>query len=74
VEAQVRRGGQVPQPGQDLGQETVAGREPQHQVAGVADHPAGDGDQPPAQGGDHGLAAAEAACISSPTPAGTIST
>jgi len=49
--------GQVPQPGQDLGQEAVAGREPQGQVAG---QPAGDGDQPPAQGGDHGLAAAHA--------------
>ena len=52
--------GQVLQPGQDLGQEAVAGREPQGQVAGVADQPAGDGDQPPSQGRDHGLAAAHA--------------
>ncbi len=51
-------GGQVPQPGQDLGQQAIAGREPQDQVAGVAGQPAGDGDQPPPQGGDHGLAAA----------------
>ena len=53
-------GGQVPPPGQDLGQESVAGIEPQGQVAGVAGQPAGDGDEPPAQGGDHGLAAAHA--------------
>ena len=52
--------GQFPQPGQDLGEQAVAGRQPQDQVAGVADQPAGDGDQPPAQGGDHGLAAAYA--------------
>jgi hypothetical protein len=36
----------------------MAGRQPQDQVAGVADQPARDGDQPPPQGGDHGLAAA----------------
>jgi hypothetical protein len=29
-------------------------------VAGVAGQPAGDSDQPPAQGGNHGLAAAHA--------------
>ena len=45
-------------PGQDLVEQAVAGREPQDQVAGVAGQPAGDGDQPPPQGGDHGLAAA----------------
>ncbi len=38
--------GQVPQSGQDLGKQAVAGRQPQAQVAGVADQPAGDGDQP----------------------------
>ena len=52
--------GQVPEPGQDLGKQAAAGWEPQHQVAGVADQPARDGDQPPPQGGDHGLAAAHA--------------
>jgi hypothetical protein len=36
----------------------VPGWQPQHQAAGVADEPARDGDQPPPQGGDHGLAAA----------------
>jgi hypothetical protein len=29
-------------------------------MAGVSDQPSGDGDQPSAQGGDHGLAAAYA--------------
>jgi hypothetical protein len=37
--------GQVLQPGQDLGKQAVAGRQPQGQVAGVADQPAGDRDQ-----------------------------
>ena len=49
----VRRSGegwQFPQPGQDLGKQAVPGRQPQHQVAGVADQPARDGDQPPAAG------------------------
>jgi hypothetical protein len=53
-ELEVRRSGacgQVPQPGRDVGQQAVAGRESQHQVAGVADQPAGDGDQSPPQGG-----------------------
>jgi hypothetical protein len=40
--AQVRRvGGQVLQPGQDLGKKAVAGRQPQGQVAGMADQSAG---------------------------------
>ena len=38
------RDGQVPQPGQDLGKQPVAGREPQDQVAGVTYQPSGDGD------------------------------
>ena len=33
--------GERPQPGQDLREQAVAGREPQDQVAGVADQPAG---------------------------------
>jgi hypothetical protein len=36
-----------------------AGREPQDELPGVADQPAGDGDQPPPQGLDHGIAAAD---------------
>ena len=57
-----RSGGdwQVPQPAENLREQAVPGREPQRQVAGVADQPAWDGDQPPAQGGDHGLAATHA--------------
>jgi hypothetical protein len=38
----------------------VAGREPQGQVVGVTDQPAGDGDQPSPQGGDHFLASTDA--------------
>ena len=60
--------GQFPEPGQDLGKQAVAGWEPQHQVAGVADQPAGDGDQPPAQGGDHGLAAVHAVPVNDAPP------
>ena len=54
---------QLPEPGENLGKQAVAGREPQHQVAGVADQPPRDGDQPPPQGGDHGLAAAHAVSV-----------
>ncbi len=54
------RGGQCPQPGEDFGEQAVAGREPQDQAASVADDPAGDADQPVAAGGDHGFAAAHA--------------
>jgi len=38
----------------------MAWREPQGQLAGVADQAAGHGDEPTAQGGDHGFAAADA--------------
>jgi hypothetical protein len=44
--------GQVPQPGQDLGEQAVAGRQRQDQVPGVADEPGTDGDEPPPQGSD----------------------
>ena len=45
-----RSGGRAgPVAGPDLGEQAVAGRQPQDQVAGVADEPAGDRDQPRAQ-------------------------
>jgi hypothetical protein len=50
--------GECPEPGEDLTEQAVAGRQPQGELPGVADEPAGDADQPPAQGGDHGFAAA----------------
>lgn len=60
-DAQVRRvrTGVAAEPGSG-----AAGRgraEPQHQVAGVADHPAEDGDQPPPPGG-HGRPLHKSAC------------
>ena len=54
------RRGEGPEAGEDLGEQVVAGREPQGELPGVADQPAGDGDQPPPQGLDHCLAAAGA--------------
>ena len=45
--------------GQDGGQQVRAGRQPHDQLPAVADQPGGGGDQGPAQGGDHGLAAAD---------------
>src|SRR5579875_3420955 len=45
---------------EDLGEQIVAWREPEGELAAVADEAGGDGDEPPAQGGDHGLAAADA--------------
>ena len=71
----VRRSGRAragPAAGPGLRAGCVVGREPQAQVAGVADQPAlGDGDQRPAQGGDHGLAAARARTRCPPRRAGT---
>ncbi len=49
-----------PEPGEDLGELAAAGREPQDQLPGVAGQPARDGDEAAAEGGDHGLAAADA--------------
>jgi hypothetical protein len=46
------------EPGQDLGEQVLAGRQAQGEAAGVVDQAARDGDQPLSQGGDHGLAAA----------------
>jgi hypothetical protein len=37
-------GGQSPQPGKNLGEQPITGREPQDQLASVADQPRGDGD------------------------------
>ena len=51
--------GKCPEAGENLGEQAVAGREPQGQLPGVADQPAGDGDELPPQGGDHGFAAAD---------------
>jgi hypothetical protein len=44
---------------EDLGEQAVAGWQAQSQAAGVTDQAGGDRDQPPPQGGDHGLAAAD---------------
>ena len=51
--------GEGPEPGENLGEQVAAGREPQGPLPGVADQPAGDGDEPPPQGFDHGFAAAD---------------
>lgn len=53
-------GGKGPQPGEDLGEQAVAAREAQDQVAGTAGQPAGNGDEPAAEDGDHDFAAADA--------------
>src|SRR3954463_2975313 len=51
--------GQGAEAGEDLGEQICAGWEAQGEAAGVADQAGGDGDQPPPQGGDHGLATAD---------------
>src|SRR4249919_538537 len=45
---------------EDLGEQVLAGWQAQGVAARVADQAGGDGEQPPPQGGDHGLAAADA--------------
>jgi hypothetical protein len=52
--------GEGAQAGEDLGEQAVAGREPQDERPGVAYQPCGDGDETAAEGGDHGFAAAGA--------------
>src|SRR4051795_10000369 len=52
----VREGAEA---GEDLGEQVVARWEAQGEAAGVADQASGDGDQPPPQGGDHGVTAAD---------------
>src|SRR5919107_2787818 len=54
------RCGEGAEAGEDLGEQVIAGWQPQGEPAGVADQAGGDGDQPSAQGGDHGLSAADA--------------
>ena len=56
--------------GEDLGEQVLAGREPQDQGSGVVHQPSGDGDQPSAEGGDHGLAAADAVAVQDHLAAG----
>ena len=46
--------------GEDLGEQVVTGWQAQGKAASVADQASGDGQQPPPQGGDHGLAATDA--------------
>src|SRR6266511_3120452 len=53
-------GGKSPYAGEDLGEEQVAGWWSQGEGVGVADQAGRDTDQSPAQGGDHGLAVADA--------------
>ena len=53
-------GGEGTEAGEDLGEQVVAGRQPQGQLPGVAYQPGGDGDEPAAEGFDHGFAAADA--------------
>src|SRR3954454_11430271 len=52
--------GQGAEAGEDLGEQVLARWEAQGETAGVAKQAGGDGDQPPLQGGDHGLAATDA--------------
>src|SRR6266540_3680572 len=54
------RGGQGADAGEDLGQERVAGGWSQGESSAVPNQAGGDADQSPAQGGDHGLAVADA--------------
>ena len=53
------RVGQGVAAGEDLGEQVIAGWEAQGEPAGVTDQAGGDGEQPPPQGGDHVLAAAD---------------
>jgi hypothetical protein len=52
-------GGECSESGEDLGEQAVRGREPDDELAGVADEPAWDTDQPVPQRGDHGFAVAD---------------
>ena len=56
----VRTSRQGPEAGEDLGEQVAAGRQPQGQLAGVADEPSRDRDQAVPEGRDHGFAAADA--------------
>ena len=53
-------GGEGAEPGEDLGEQPVPWSQSQDQLPGVADEAAGHGDQPPPEGFDHRLAAADA--------------
>src|SRR6478736_9127388 len=54
------RRGQGTDAGKDLGEQPVPGWRAQGERAGVTDQSGGDTDQPVPQGGDHGLAIADA--------------